>query len=242
MGAVQQALQERPAGAAGPLANGADYVWVRCDAGSRFVATHRPSQTTRRCAHTAAQGACSMPAYETTQPWIHIDGADGHAGGCRGDPRPRRTRAFATSASNGRLTGAANEMLLTFMTARNEAVRRQLRTSVCPSATPDDALAICDERPAGGFIAFIDTNSNCQRDDDEEFVSSMRRRTAKSTTRHQHRAASAMRRAAFGAGGRPAGQRARRVLRRPRHQPRSRTAPIFRTRAASKSWPPAARP
>jgi type IV fimbrial biogenesis protein FimT len=81
--------------------------------------------------------------------------------------------AFRDFGKNGRLTGAANETLLTFMTARNEAVRRQLRTTVCPAAAPDDALAICDEEARGGFIAFMDTNANCQRDDGEEIVSTM---------------------------------------------------------------------
>ena len=81
--------------------------------------------------------------------------------------------AFRDFGKNGRLTGAANETLLTFMTARNEAVRRQLRTSVCPAETPDADLAVCEEGATGGFIAFIDANSNCLRDDDEEVVSSM---------------------------------------------------------------------
>lgn len=80
--------------------------------------------------------------------------------------------AFREFGKNGRLTGAANEMLVTVMTARNEAVRRQVRTSFCPSATPDAELAICKSTATEGYIAFIDTNSNCQRDDGEELVSS----------------------------------------------------------------------
>jgi prepilin-type N-terminal cleavage/methylation domain-containing protein len=81
--------------------------------------------------------------------------------------------AFREFGKNGRLTGAANEMLVTLMTARNEAVRRQVRTSFCPSAAPDTDLAICDIDATEGYIAFIDTNSNCQRDDGEELVSSI---------------------------------------------------------------------
>jgi type IV fimbrial biogenesis protein FimT len=80
--------------------------------------------------------------------------------------------AFREFGRNGRLTGAANEMLVTLMTARNEAVRRQVRTSFCPSETPDADLAICDGEATQGYIAFIDANNNCQRDDDEEVVSS----------------------------------------------------------------------
>jgi len=80
--------------------------------------------------------------------------------------------AFREFGKNGRLTGAANEMLVTVMAARNEAVRRQVRTSFCPSETPDADLAICDIDATQGYIAFIDTNNNCQRDDGEELVSS----------------------------------------------------------------------
>jgi type IV fimbrial biogenesis protein FimT len=80
--------------------------------------------------------------------------------------------AFRDFGLNGRLTGAANEMLVTLNSARNEAVRRQMRTSFCPSATPDDELAICATSATQGFIGFVDTNSNCQRDSGEELVSS----------------------------------------------------------------------
>lgn len=79
--------------------------------------------------------------------------------------------AFREFGKNGRLTGAANEMLVTVMAARNEAVRRQVRTSFCPSSTPDADLAICDGEATQGFISFIDANNNCQRDDGEELVS-----------------------------------------------------------------------
>jgi type IV fimbrial biogenesis protein FimT len=81
--------------------------------------------------------------------------------------------AFRDFGMNGRLTGAANEMLVTLITARNEAVRRQTRTSFCSSATPDGTLAICDAAATQGFISFVDLNGNCQREAGEEIVSSM---------------------------------------------------------------------
>ena len=144
--------------------------------------------------------------------------------------------AFREFGKNGRLTGAANETLLTFMTARNEAVRRQLRTSVCPSATPDDALAICDEEARGGFIAFIDTNSNCQRDDDEEIVSTMVAHSEIKTGTNISLHRLCAERLSY-SGGRPAGQCARRVLRQPRHAQVSDGIRSFYMRAASRSWP-----
>ena len=66
--------------------------------------------------------------------------------------------AFREFGKNGRLTGAANEMLVTLMTARNEAVRRQVRPSFCPSSTPDADLAICELDATQGYIAFVDKN------------------------------------------------------------------------------------
>ena len=72
--------------------------------------------------------------------------------------------AFREFMRNGRLTGAANEMLLTVVTARNEALRRQTVVSICPSTTPAAAGATCSGAATQGYIAFVDTNSNCVRD------------------------------------------------------------------------------
>ena len=78
--------------------------------------------------------------------------------------------AFRDFARNGRLSGAANEMLVTLVTARNEAVSRNVRTSFCPADSPDSDDAVCDEEATAGFISFIDTNGDCQRDGDDEVV------------------------------------------------------------------------
>jgi type IV fimbrial biogenesis protein FimT len=75
--------------------------------------------------------------------------------------------AFRDFMRNNRLTGAANELLITVVSARNEAVRRQTVVSVCPSANPDQAGATCTGAATQGYIAFIDTNSNCLRDGTE---------------------------------------------------------------------------
>jgi len=86
--------------------------------------------------------------------------------------------AFRDMTRNNRLSGAANELLVTMVAARNEAVRRQAVVSVCPSTTPDQAGAACTGSATQGYIAFIDTNSNCIRDgaelaDPDNLVSSM---------------------------------------------------------------------
>ena len=64
--------------------------------------------------------------------------------------------AFRDFARNGRLSGAANEMLVTLTSARNEALRRGVRTSFCPAAEPDSKEAVCDEEATAGFISFVD--------------------------------------------------------------------------------------
>jgi len=74
------------------------------------------------------------------------------------------TPMFRDLVRNGRLTGAANELLITMVKARNEAVRQQTVVSVCPSTTPEAPDAVCTNSATQGYIAFIDTNSNCVRD------------------------------------------------------------------------------
>jgi Tfp pilus assembly protein FimT len=78
--------------------------------------------------------------------------------------------AFRDFAKNGRLTGAANEYLVTLVTARNEAMRRQTTVSVCPSDTPDSATATCDIGATAGFIAFVDEDSLCDVANSEDLV------------------------------------------------------------------------
>jgi type IV fimbrial biogenesis protein FimT len=78
--------------------------------------------------------------------------------------------AFRDFARNGRLTGAANEFLVTLVTARNEAVRRQTIVSVCPSDTPDSATATCDIGATAGYIAFIDEDALCDVADSDDLV------------------------------------------------------------------------
>lgn len=81
--------------------------------------------------------------------------------------------AFNNFARNGRLTGAANETLVVLIAARNEAVRRQMRTSFCASSTPAATLAICQNTATAGYISFVDVNANCQRDAGEEIIANV---------------------------------------------------------------------
>jgi type IV fimbrial biogenesis protein FimT len=81
--------------------------------------------------------------------------------------------AFREFVQNGRLTGAANEMLVTIVAARNEAVRRQAVVSFCPSANPGSDSATCDASATAGYISFVDEDADCQADAGDEIVANM---------------------------------------------------------------------
>ncbi len=81
--------------------------------------------------------------------------------------------AFRNFAANGRLTGAANETLVALVSARNEAIRRQQRTSFCGTASPDSTLAACSDTATAGFISFVDLNDNCVREANEDIVATV---------------------------------------------------------------------
>lgn len=70
---------------------------------------------------------------------------------------------------NGRLTGAANDLLRSIQVARSEAIKQQQDVVVCASDDPnaeEDALA-CSHGAFTGWIVFQDTNSNWEYNDGE---------------------------------------------------------------------------
>jgi type IV fimbrial biogenesis protein FimT len=81
--------------------------------------------------------------------------------------------AFRDLARNGRLTGGSNDLLVAVVAARNAAMRTSATASMCPSANPDLAAANCSGGATQGWIVFMDTNANCQRDAGEEKVTQM---------------------------------------------------------------------
>jgi len=64
---------------------------------------------------------------------------------------------------NGRLTNSANDVLASLSNARTEAIKTQVNVSMCASATPNDAAAVCNYGSNVGWIAFRDPDGNCQR-------------------------------------------------------------------------------
>jgi type IV fimbrial biogenesis protein FimT len=71
---------------------------------------------------------------------------------------------------NGRLTGAANDLLRSTQIARSEAIKRQQVVAVCASANPDAANPTCSNGSFTGWIVFQDTNKDWQRNAGEEIL------------------------------------------------------------------------
>jgi type IV fimbrial biogenesis protein FimT len=78
--------------------------------------------------------------------------------------------SFRSFARNGRLTGGANELLVTIVAARNAAMREQSTASLCPSANPDADAPSCSDDATEGWIAFTDTNGDCVVNGTDEVV------------------------------------------------------------------------
>ena len=72
--------------------------------------------------------------------------------------------SFGEFRRNNRLTSVGNEFLGAVQTARTEAIKRQTPVAVCPSADPTDAGATCTSGAFNGWIVFVDSNSNGDRD------------------------------------------------------------------------------
>ena len=77
--------------------------------------------------------------------------------------------SFRDFQRNNRLTVSANDMLSLVIASRNEALRRQAVISMCPSPNPTSTTATCGA--GSGWIAFVDTDSNCTRAGTEELLS-----------------------------------------------------------------------
>jgi prepilin-type N-terminal cleavage/methylation domain-containing protein len=66
---------------------------------------------------------------------------------------------------NGRMTGAANDVLVAMHYARSEAIKRRLPVVMCTSDNALDAEPACaDSAELTGWIVFVDNNGNGQWD------------------------------------------------------------------------------
>lgn len=78
--------------------------------------------------------------------------------------------SFREFSRNNRMVTIANDFLGGVQSARTEAIKRQLVAggiAICPSGNPDAASPTClaaTTKQFDGWIAFVDTNNNCDRD------------------------------------------------------------------------------
>ena len=75
---------------------------------------------------------------------------------------------FEQFRANNRLTGVANDYIGAILSARTEALKRQLPVALCPSDNPDSPDAECSDGTFTGWITFVDENNDCLRDDASE--------------------------------------------------------------------------
>lgn len=73
--------------------------------------------------------------------------------------------SFGEFRRNNRMTGVANDFLGAVQTARTEAIKRQQPVAVCPSDDPEAADAGCTAGAFAGWIAFVDEDNDCLRDE-----------------------------------------------------------------------------
>jgi type IV fimbrial biogenesis protein FimT len=86
--------------------------------------------------------------------------------------------AMSDFIRNGRITGAANDVMAALHFTRSEAIKRRLPVTLCTSAnainadgTANTAGATCAASPfLTGWIAFVDTNQSGQRDAGETIL------------------------------------------------------------------------
>lgn len=66
---------------------------------------------------------------------------------------------------NARITSAANDVMAALHFTRSEAIKRRLPVTLCTSDDPLVSNPVCDDSVLlTGWIAFVDTNQNEQRD------------------------------------------------------------------------------
>jgi len=80
--------------------------------------------------------------------------------------------SFQSLLTNNRLTATTNTLVYSLQTARSEAIKRATPAGVCTSNSPLDPDATCSAGSGyvGGWIAYVDENSNGSRDAGEEIV------------------------------------------------------------------------
>ncbi len=80
--------------------------------------------------------------------------------------------SFQSLMTSNQLTATTNTLVFSLQTARSEAIKRALPAGVCTSSNSLEDAATCSTGSGfvGGWIAYVDSNSNGSRDNDEDIV------------------------------------------------------------------------
>ncbi len=84
--------------------------------------------------------------------------------------------SYREFSRNSRMVSVANDILGGVLTARTEAIKRQLTSggiSICPSSDPGASVPAClssATRNFDGWLVFVDKNNDCDRSSDEEVI------------------------------------------------------------------------
>lgn len=88
--------------------------------------------------------------------------------------------SFQSLISNNKLTATTNTLVFSLQAARSEAIKRATPTGVCTSNSSLDLNAKCSAGSGyvGGWIAYVDDNTNGSRDPNEEIIMAVEDRGA----------------------------------------------------------------
>jgi type IV fimbrial biogenesis protein FimT len=84
--------------------------------------------------------------------------------------------SYREFSRNSRMVSVANDILGGVLTARTEAIKRQLpkgAISICPSSDPEASSPSCmadTARNFNGWVVFVDTDNDCDIDTSEEII------------------------------------------------------------------------
>lgn len=78
---------------------------------------------------------------------------------------------FSEFRRNSLLSGVANDFLASLQLGRTEAIKRQARVSICPTADPTAATPTCSTDPSfQAWLVFADADANCELDSAENLL------------------------------------------------------------------------
>jgi len=88
--------------------------------------------------------------------------------------------SFQSLISNNKLTATTNTLVFSLQAARSEAIKRATPTGVCTSSSSLELDATCSAGSGyvGGWIAYVDDNTNGTRDSNEEIIMAVEDRGA----------------------------------------------------------------